>query len=854
MPSLDDKRRGLIKSVHAPSVAYTPGANLGIGRPSRCAKCPYKSRTCATRGPVDSPIVIVGESPGVNEIIKNAPFVGESGKVLAGALKAGIEPFYTNAFHCSPIAKDANNMQIAARACHDRLIAEIKQHPRQVILALGNPAVWSLTGNYDAKITQVRGHIFPSELATHGIVAAYHPAFLLRGGGSSRLFKRDVDLAMGLAEGYSPYQYVETSTVLMETEGDIRDLIDMASASDLKYIAADTETTGFSARYDYILSHGFCFEPSTAYIVPPELAHLVGDMYNPSIVSARYIWHNGKYDTGMLRGAYAKEHSNWATPKLMPYELAPGYAPQHNVAVRGNRWGYQFAQTHEDTMLLSYSLDENGGIHGLEVLANDLLGAPHWKSAVDEWRPKKDSTYAYVPKNVLYRYQGKDLGCTLQIFNVLRPQVAAKPRLEELYTNHLLPSSETLTWVESNGVEIDPEVLSANDNSVSADIISHLKIFQDRTQEVIGIRVNPNSWQQVQKFLYRGGLDIADGKVLATDAKTLMEFPECKEVKLLQNCRETQKLHAVYIRGMAEAIEPSGRIHSTYLLHGTTTGRLASRNPSLQNIVRDDRIKNQFRATAAHWLLSNDLSQAELRVLACLSKDPALCEIFASGVSIHPIVATKFYGPDYSEDQYQLAKAVTFGIVYGRSAASIAMEYQITVKEAQAYIDNWFRQFPDAKKFINECRMAPLQGKVLKTPWGRMRRFGIVGQERAHLAGNEAANFPEQSMASDITLEATNIIRPQLIKWGVKVINLVHDDIIKEIAQDIDLVCSTVELVHRTLKEVPIRRGLSRVPFEAEYKIGTHWGSLHKNKKKLPLDEFLKTLYNKESAGELHAA
>jgi DNA polymerase-1 len=539
----------------------------------------------------------------------------------------------------------------------------------------------------------------------------------------------------------------------------------------------------------------------------------------------------------MLRGAFDKEHVDGGYRTLEPFI-------RHRVATRGQRWGYQFAHVHEDTMLLSYTVDETGGIHGLEVLANDLIGAPHWKGVIEQYLPKKGASYANVPPEVLYLYQAKDLGVTFQIFPILRSMVASDAKLERLYTEHLIPSSETLAWIESNGVCADQEVMARNDVSIKQDIEKYLKVFQDRSEEVVGFRCNPNSWQQVQKFFYKGGLDIAgNGKVLATDAKTLQAFPEVPEVKMLQDCRETIKLYGQYVEGMRNAIEPDGRIHTNYLLHGTTTGRLASRNPNLQNIVRDNRIKDQFRAADGKWLLSNDLSQAELRVLACLSGDKVLCEIFNSGISIHPIVAKRFYGASYTEDQYQLAKAVTFGIVYGRDAFSIALEYQITVKEAQAYIDSWFGQFPDAKKFIQACRVAPLSGKILQTPWGRKRRFGIVGQERIHDVGNQAANFPEQSMASDITLETANIITPTLKKWGVKIVNLVHDDIIKEIPQREDLVMDTIALCHKHFKEVPIRRGLTKVPFEAEWKIGTHWGSL-KKKKELPIDFFTKVQYN----------
>lgn len=811
-----------------------------LPRPARCANCPYGSRTCASKGPVDSPFVIVGESPGTTEISKNMPFVGPSGQLLKQMLKSGIEPYFTNAVHCMPKNKDLSNLATAAQACSGRLRAEIVAHPRKIILALGNAAVWSLLGDYTSKISQARGHIYPSPLADYGIVACLHPAALLRGFGSSRLFKRDIHLACDLVFGDSPLKYKDTETLVLETESDVRYLIDLAQYQPL--IASDVETTGFSPRTDYLLSQGFCFDSRSAYIVPPHLFHLIGDMYDPTVVPGRYIWHNGKFDVGFLRGAYKKEHSDTIGPKFLPFI-------RHNLATVGNRYGYQFAATHEDTMLLSYAIDENGGIHGLEVLANDLLSAPHWKGVIDAWLPKKGASYANVPPNILYNYQGKDLGVTWQIFPILRELVRSDPLLEKLYQTTLLPASETLTGVESNGMEMDPEIIAANDISVSIDIQDKMEKWQEQSRLSGQGDTNPNSWQQVQRVLYRGGLDIANGRVLKTDAKTLQAFPAAPVVKVLQDVREAKKLHSQYIVSLREAIEPDGRVYSSYLIHGTRTGRLSSRDPNLQNIVRDDRIKNQFRAATGRWILSVDLSQAELRVLACLSGDPTLCEIFASGVSIHPIVARRFYGDNYNKDQYQLAKAVTFGIVYGRDAFSISLEYQIPVKQAQEYIDSWFGQFPLAKKFIFACRMAPLNGQILKTPWGRKRRFGVVGPERIHEAGNEGANFPPQSMASDITLEAATLCRPTLWRWNVPIINLVHDDIMTEPKRDIEQTIDVINLIQNAMKEIPKRRGLVRVPFDSEYKIGTHWGSLQENKSNLPVDLFLKKIYNLIEAG-----
>lgn len=811
-----------------------------VGRPLRCANCPYKSRTCGTKGPEDSPIVIVGESPGSNEIASNKPFAGESGKFLESIFPEGrtIEPYYVNAVSCLPVKKDKDNLANACHACSSRLIQQIKAHPRKVILALGNGAMWGLTGDQSIKITQERGKIFPSSLAEYGIVACVHPAFLLRGGGSQRLFKRDVDLAWELLqkEGVSQYNYVDTDCVLMEDENDIRELIYLAGKAE--YIAGDVETSDFKYLRGHLLSQGFCFDPKEAYIVPPHLFKYLGSIYDPKVVSARWIWHNGKFDVGWLR--YENER-HWNARDYFVQVI------KHICSKHGYRQGYDGAHVDEDTMLLSYCIEETRGIHDLESVGNDYIGAPNWKAMVDQHLPKQGASYANIPPHVLYKYQAKDLGVTLQVFPHLRAKVKADPQLELLYTKTLIPGSELLTWVERNGFAVDQKQIQRNKEvygSKENPEVQGTKIAEARDQvdkvslEVLGKTINPGSWQQVQKLLYVGGLDLAKGRILGTDKDTLEQMLDPHPAtKAILEYRALQKMIGTYINGLDDQICPDDRIHCSFLLHGTTSGRLACKDPNLQNIDRDKDIRNQFMASAGKILYELDLNQAELRSLACLSACKALMEIYLGGSeSIHNIVSRKFFSgwvpegqPGHDHEQYMLAKTITFGIVYGREAFSIAMKFGITVKEAQRYIDGWFDQFPGAKDFINKCRAAPLRGATLQTPFGYRRRFGKVGMDKIKDVQNQAANFPHQNIASSINLHGAMTIMPQLKKWGVKMVDLVHDSILLEMDDNQDLMQSVKQLAKREIEAVPPKWGITRVPFIVDAKRGQRWGDFEKD-------------------------
>jgi len=809
------------------------GRDIANTRPVNCKGCPYKSRTCNSRGPIDSPFVIVGESPGKKEVARNLPFIGDSGVLLKKVLQEvglNVEPFITNAVQCMPKEKDVSNLKTSTHSCANRVRQEIALHPRKVILALGNAAVWSVTGNYDYKITQIRGQQFATPLAENGIIACVHPAAILRGGYSMPLFKRDCSLAVEMIKGKSSLEYVDADCMLMETERDIRNLIDIVSPAE--YIACDIETHDLKSQRGRILSIGFCVDPKTGYIVPPHLFKYLGDIFKRGVTRGKWIYHFGKFDIGWLRYEHdhhqGRQESTWQLNK-------------HFITEGGTREGYDEARVDEDTGLLSYAIEETRGIHGLEQIAASRLGAPDWKAALDSWLPKKDSPYSLVPPLVLYRYQAKDLSSTLQVFHKLRPLVKKDSKLELCYTKSLLKANEICWEMESNGMSANRPQFVKNRNRWTKVVELSKARVNKHAKEVLGREINPGSWQQVQKLLYVGGLDLANGKVLSTNEQTLTStFVEGivdekgkpkvhPAVEAIIKYRGYKKTLGTYIDGIEESICPDNKVHQSILIHGTTSGRFASKEPNMFNIQRILALRNQFMAEVGYILMELDLNQAELRSLAVLSNDPDLCRIYeTAGKSIHKIVSEKFFGKGYNHEQYMRAKAVTFGIVYGREAFSLAQEFKISVQEAQKYIDAWFAQFPVAEAFINECRKAPLQGKILQTMFGYKRRFGPVGHDpmRIKAIGNEAANFPHQSIAASITAQGAIDAQDQLRRWGVRMVNLVYDGLYLEIPMNDDLIQETYEYTKATMEAVPQKWGITRIPFIAEAKTGIYWGKM----------------------------
>lgn len=793
----------------------------------RCKDCPFKGKVIGSRGPVDSPFVIVGESPGSQELREGRPFVGPSGVVLQAALdqhKGYPDPYITNAFKCyPPKAKEGETKQVVAptQACHDQLVEELQRAPRQVILALGNPASWSLTGNYNIRITRDRGKLFPSEFSEKGIVTSVHPAFLLRGNGSLRQFKADVDYALRLLLGGVPKGVPATRYTLINSVERLEQFIEAYIASPTKHITSDYETTGFSFISDRLICAGYTLDGVHSWIVPildkPETLWYLKVIH--SLPGAKFTWHNGKFDIKFA----------------------------HFV-------GVEEARVDDDTMLMSYANDETRGVHDLETCGNDWLGSPNWKNELKKHIPK-GGNYSHVPRPILYDYLAKDLYNTHALRSIFSKLLEYNPVSTLLYEKTLIPASAFLANVEKNGITVDLERVEENDKALEKPIKDYSEAF-NKFAEPFGKVINLNSSLQLKEFLFED-LKIPT-KIKSTNVDVLdkLDHPAVDVLKLY---RKVQKARSTYVKPVYENMEPDGKIHSTYLIHGTATGRLSSRDPNLQNIPRDPTIRGQFIAAKGRIFIEPDLNQAELRSLACLSGDDELIRIYSTdGLSLHEEVRRDIYGTIDSwteadiekflkqfyletryhegqdrieEEQKMRAKTVNFGIVYGRQAPDIAEEFKTSTQEAQRWINAWFKRFPKATKFIQACRSAPTQMKNLKTCFGHRKRFGVVTPETLNSIQNEAANFPHQSTASTMCIHAAMRLEEKFRRdYDAHFINLVHDSLLIDCPNDDNVIARVSYEAKAEMQQVPIDWGMKRVPFLAEAKMGYRWGGLTKEK------------------------
>lgn len=787
----------------------------------RCANCPlYGKSAVGIRGPIDAPVIFIGEAPGMEEIHTGKPFTGLSGKLFERTCNAvGIDTsqvLITNTLYCPQPRTSPGVSKESINACHNRLFSEITAYPRSLIVLMGGTALKAFTGDFNAKITRARGKVFDSQYGP--VIATLHPAAILRNTREFRTFYQDFKyisqlIQLGDSARKTPGK-VHYEIVTKETLGLWR-----AGLSQYDILAADIETSGFDAYKDEILCLGICYSQNKVVIFPKEL---LGEFEVHRLFetdSHRWIWHNGKFDTKFLR----------------------------KIGID--------ARVDEDTMLMHYVLDERPGTHDLKQLASTLLGAEDYESALYPFIKKRGFvSYGEIPTDILYEYLANDCDMTYQLYQTLSPNIDDCKEYKRHYAL-LIRASEFLQSIEDAGMLVDMEYLNKLEKELTQRLSDLDYEIQDMVYDFwnpeqykldthagkIPMKFNPSSPKQLSWLLYSKnamGLSVPEGFPNNTAASTLEALPEEIVVPLVLDYRHTRKALGTYVEGIRDRTYADGRIHPTFSLHTVETGRLSSQNPNAQNFTRGSSIRNMIIAEDGNILIEADYSQAELRCMAWYSRDENLIAVYRNGQDLHNIVAEQYHPGWASMTDLVLqkelrvdAKSINFGIAYGKTAYSFSKERDLTLEEAQKRIDDWFTLFPDVKVFLDYCQQIGLAGGVLWSPFGRARRFHtfpmMTNEDRAHIA-NEARNFPIQSLASDLTLLSAMDMLPHIKSvYKGKIVNIVHDSILVEAPNDTTLVAELRKYIEETMRQTPTKYIGNRVPFEADSKIGTSWGNMH---------------------------
>ncbi len=787
-----------------------------------CETCVYKiyPRMPASI-PFEADLVIVGEAPGGEEISKKEALIGPPGQLLQKALPACDLPgpdkaFITNALLCRP-PKGKPIKKEAVDQCRGRLLKELELAKPKLVLALGNTAMHALTGNYKLKITAEQGRVLDKTLLGNTpVVPAFHPAKILRTPGDYKTFRTALLYAGNilkdgkiLSPGEVKYQVINDPKAVPKVIEFLQKL-PAYPGKEYAVIATDIETTGLDPRQSQILVMGIAFAKNKVIVLTEKALTNATPLFE--MPNVKLIWQGGKFDCSYL-----------------------GYN------------GFP-AKVDHDTMLLHYCLNETKGTHDLEQLSSQLLGAQSYKAEANQHMTSKKGL-AGAPPDVVNRRVAIDADNTYQIFNILLPQVEANPHLKRLYYGILLPAAGFLQRVEDNGLPVDLEALHILHDEFTlkfqqgkdeiAVMVEDLWDVDDYVTETDAKtapkQFSPTSTKQLAWLLFdRLRLPMMRKKGRSTDKDVLeylLEQPAAKRVvpllKKLQVLRGVQKDLSTYIKGIQKRLSIDNRVHTTFLLHGTVTGRLSSRNPNLQNFSKKrPEVRRIIRAPEGRVFIEADYKGAELRVMAHLSKDEFLTQVFKDGRDLHSEVAIEFFGTRFTHEDRMKAKTINFGVPYGRTKWSVAEELGISVEEADDLIQKWFRRAPGATAYLQQQADDAAAGKVLITPFGRHRRFGLVTRDILGELQNEARNFRISSMSSDFTLISGMRLEFKLKPLNTLILNLVHDSILCECDDNPETIRESCRLIAAEMRQVPIDTVKAEIPFEVEIKIGKTWDAL----------------------------
>ena len=497
----------------------------------------------------------------------------------------------------------------------------------------------------------------------------------------------------------------------------------------------------------------------------------------------------------------------------------------------------------EDTQYMHYVLDETSA-HDLGYLTKVFLNAKPYKYKMNQnWKNVTLDTYPQY-FDALCERVSVDVDYTLQLYYVLNEKLKAEPKLDRLYHSILIPAANFLTRVEQNGMLVNARYLNQLDEKYQkllAEILDNIAILAepiwDKEEYMLATGAksapaifNPGSPKQMSWLVYdRLKLKprIRKGKSTDKDVLESIENPPAI-IKEVLHYRTVQKEHSTYVVGLLNAQDEDGRVRSNFTLHVTATGRLSSKEPNVQNQPSANgvgNIRKAFIAPEGYVLGEIDYSGAELRWLAFLSKDETLLKIFQEGRNLHKETATAMFGPHFTKQEKMIAKALNFGIAYGREAKSIADTFNISTAEAQQHIDNWFKAYPGAHQYLESCAKQAEQGMYLETPWGRRRRFGIVTPQTLHSIQNEAKNFRIQSASSDTLLVCCIEHEQEITDMGCKIIDLIHDSALVEMPADPIVIKEFGQKMNNWMVHM-LDRFNCPVPLKTDFEIGVNWGDL----------------------------
>ena len=587
------------------------------------------------------------------------------------------------------------------------------------------------------------------------------------------------------------------------------------------HVAVDTETTGLDEMVADLVGISLCVDAGNACYIP--LTHKKG--------ASDDLFGSEELVEGQLP---LDQALSMLKPVLEnPSILKIGQNMKYDAKIFA-RYGVNVAPI-DDTMLMSYALHAGLHNHGMDALSERYLNHTPIPIKSLLGSGKSAITFDRVPLDEAVKYAAEDADITLRLWELLKPQlhVAHVTRVYERMERPLVP---VLAQMEMHGIKVDRDTLSRMSNAFAQKMAG----LEAELYELAGHEFNVQSPAQVGSILFdemalEGGKKTKSGQ-WSTPADVLEDLAtEHDFAARVLDYRQLAKLKSTYTDALQGHINPdTGRVHTSYVQSGASTGRLASTDPNLQNIpVRSEegrRIREAFVAEPGKVLVSLDYSQIELRILAHIAGIDTLKQAFRDGHDIHAMTASEMFDVPLDEmtsDIRRQAKAINFGVIYGISGFGLARNLRIPRAEAQGFIDRYFERFPGIRTYMDDTVAFAKEHKRVETLFGRVIHTPEIGAKgpQAGFAKRAAINAPIQGTAADIIRRAMIRMPGAIADLPAKMLLQVHDELIFEVEDGaVDELIGVARGVMEGAAEPVIKLD---VPLTVDAGQGANWAEAH---------------------------
>ncbi|MDP7149960.1 MAG: DNA polymerase I [Paracoccaceae bacterium] len=587
------------------------------------------------------------------------------------------------------------------------------------------------------------------------------------------------------------------------------------------HVSVDTETTGLNEMTADLVGISLCVDAGAACYIP--LAHKKGasdDLFGSDDLVA------GQLPLGDVLDALRPVLEDEAVLKI-------GQNMKYDAKIF-QRYGVRIGPI-DDTMLMSYALHAGLHNHGMDALSERYLSHSPIPIKSLLGTGKSAITFDRVPLDEAVKYAAEDADITLRLWELLKPQLHVG-RVTRVYERLERPLVPVLAEMEMHGIKVDRDTLSRMSNAFAQKMAG----LEAELYALAGHEFNVQSPAQVGSILFdemalEGGKKTKTGQ-WSTPADVLEDLAtEHDFAARVLDYRQLAKLKSTYTDALQEHINPdTGRVHTSYIQSGASTGRLASTDPNLQNIpVRTEegrRIREAFVAEAGKVLVSLDYSQIELRILAHIAGIDTLKQAFRDGHDIHAMTASEMFDVPLDEmtsDIRRQAKAINFGVIYGISGFGLARNLRIPRAEAQGFIDRYFERFPGIRAYMDDTVGFAKEHGYVQTLFGRRINTPEINAKGPHagFAKRAAINAPIQGTAADIIRRAMIRMPDAIAGQPAKMLLQVHDELIFEVAEEgVDQLIRTAREIMEGAAEPVIKLD---VPLIVDAGQGANWAEAH---------------------------